>query len=438
MSILLIQSAYPHGGRRQVYLPAGVLNIASRLMAIGKEVRVLDLNLDRLSTIDLDGVELVGFSLIGKPYIPGTLASIQEIRKRYAGPITVGGPAVAEMDSSIFERLFGGGIIQADANGLAQMFPGLPSEYDTNMVAALRALSPERRRSYLTREFGLWLSQGCLMGCAFCDALQKRAERYRSMESLREEVTYICDELVVFGHKTFEAYLSNLDGFQTPKSLDFSVGMIAQIAAERGIGVRLRCLSTLPYFCKAVKKDSKLLARLYKNGLRIVAFGADGGDPRVWEREHKEQNTLEFLKFALEACLASPIQPEMLMVIGFSKDDSLAMSAALTQSLYWAWRGVVVRPYLGKPILKMMNAEEQEKYFDDPRRLYNLDFAALGSSDTHPDPKQRHMVNATYLAVITLLTPFGRNTTFPVMPMQGGRVRRFAAHVVNRLMPVDR
>lgn len=440
MSILLIQIGYPHGGQR-IYLPGGVMNLASRLMAIGQEVQVIDLDLDDLALVALDGVDLIGLSVLGKPYIPGTLRCIATLRARgFTGEIVVGGMGVEEMEPELFRSFFG---TEATSSSCAMefgggTFPNLPSQYEISMVAALKNLPAERRRTYLTREFGLWLSQGCLMNCDFCDAPNRREEKYRDWESLKEEVAYICEELVKFGHRRFEAYLSNLDGFQNPLMLELAIKIIYKIATKHGLEVHLRCLSTLAYFCKATKNNPALLERLSQNGLRIVAFGVDGADPRTWAREHKNHNTLELVKTAMERCLAGGIQPEMLMVIGFRADDGLAMSAAILLSIYWAWRGVVIRPYLGKPILKTMSVEELALYWQKPDRLLNLDYAMLASRETHPDDRQRRLVNLTYLTVIGLLTPFGRNTTFPIIPFQGGRFRRWVAKVINRLMPADR
>ena len=442
MSFLLIQPAEPHRGG-QVYLPGGLLNLAGRLIAADQKVTVIDLNLDRLEryTKVLLESSIVCITVLGKPYIPGTIDLIRQIRATgFEGQILIGGQAVECMLPARFNGFFGSEVTRvcSDEQLNEVLNLDLPNRYKAGMELALAQLHPQRRRRYLTNEFGLWLSNGCSQDCSYCDALNGVPEKYRHLEALKQEVRYVCDELCQFGHDRLEMYLSNLDGFQPPKRLEAAMQAIHKIASAHGLEVRVRCLSTVAFFNKAIRKDGQLLERLRGYGLRIVAFGADGADPRVWARENKRHNTLKGLHTALEDCLDAGIDPEILMVIGFNDDDLQSMRCALREALYWADRGVVIRPYVGKPILKKLDEHDLVPYLDDPTKLLSLDYAGLASRVTHPSRRQRYMVNTTYLLLIGLLTPVGRNTTFPTVPIEGGRVRRSIARTINRFMPFDR
>lgn len=132
------------------------------------------------------------------------------------------------------------------------------------------------------------------------------------------------------------------------------------------------------------------------------------------------------------------------MVMGFPEDGWDALYTSVRYSLRQAWRGAVIRPYLAKVHVPGSGGWEEggatvETYLSNPDLLLHADFAMVGSQETHPDPRQRLMVNAAYLTLIGLLTPFGLCPTRPLLPMQNARglVRRLG-EAVNRLMPFDR
>ena len=441
MNTLLIQPRYPHGGKRQTYMPYGMMNFASRLIAAGVQVQIFDLNLDELNERDVLWADVVSIAVLGTPYIVGAIELVQKLRSGgFTGQILVAGQGVARFNRVAFDQLFSGRAIQAHEEfEFTQIFVvSLPDQEVTSVEGALKMLSPERRASYLSQEFPLYLSQGCRFNCDFCAAAKHRREQYRDLTVLAEEIDYIASELERIGHYKFEAYLSNLDTFQNPDQLENALKVIHERCQRSGIEVRLRCLSTMAMFAHAARKDPGLPGRLRDLGLKIVAFGADGGDERVWARMGKRHNSLETLREAVEAAQQSGLEVEILMVIGFRNDDALAMYRALKLSLDWAKRGCVLRPYLGKPPIDHMGADELKVYVENPELILNLDYAAFGSKNTHPSRLQRWMVNATYLAVIAALTPRGLNTTFPIIPLEGSRARHALAHAINRFMPADR
>src|SRR3989344_2044662 len=299
MKIALVQPRYPHG-KAQIYLPGGLMNLGSRLMHAGLEVDLFDRNLDPLP--DHHKYDVVGFSVLGPPYIPSAIAETRKLRARgFTGRVLVGGEGVARLEQSDFGCWFGTSCtrIANDSDLARELGPNVPSMYETSMRAMLEKLPIKRQRLYLTREFGLFMSQGCKFNCLFCAATKRSPEMYRSLASLEDEMRYVCEMISGAGQKQLECYLSNLDCFQNVHHLEPRLQAIARIAVEHGLAVSIRALATSRCTTEACAKDPDLPRRLRSYGLRIVGFGADGADDEVWKRENKRHNNIGELRLAV-------------------------------------------------------------------------------------------------------------------------------------------
>lgn len=449
-SIALIQPQYPHGGKKQTYLPTGVLNLGSRLMQAGAEVDFIDLNRTEFqaSLEILKSADVIGITVLGPPYIPEAIKTIRKIRQAgLVQPVMVGGQGVSLLkDESNFAKWFDGlGAVQIKtASDLASQCgiapEDIPSEYQVSLVPMLENMPQEELRAYLTTEFPLFLSQGCAFNCAFCAAEKAKKEKYRTGESLEEEVRWICKYLASIGHYELRAYLSNLDGFQTPKEFEEKLTLVKKVCKEYGIVPHLRCLATSRCTFRACQKDSELPMRLHECGLEIVGFGADGADEEVWARQNKTHNSMSELQTAAGAMEKAEITVELLMVIGFQDDNIKTLWRDFKFSLREAWKGRIIRPYLAKsqtpagrwqkddPLVKAMVA--------DPTLLSRLDYAMIGSVQTHPKFFHRMAANGVYLTLIGMLAPFGKCPTRPLVPVPKG-FGRSIAHLINRIMPFD-
>lgn len=223
MHITLFSLPYPHG-RSQTYLPGGLMNLASRLLEAQIETDVVDLNHTPFEDLSVQVMihrsDVLGISVLGPPYIAMAVRLVNALRtKGFTQPILIGGEGIARLPSVHFERLFEifGEVRQirtdkelTDALGLTH----IASTYDTSMAPALGRVPKAMLQHYLTREFSLFLSQGCAFSCRFCAASKGIPERYRSKESLEDEIAFIMRHLARWGHPVLEAYLSNLDAFQ--------------------------------------------------------------------------------------------------------------------------------------------------------------------------------------------------------------------------------
>ncbi len=448
---VLFQPRYPYG-KPTVYLPVGLMNLGSRLLGRVAEILFFDLNFVRIDadeiTPALHKADVIGFSIIGPPYISEVIGDIRALRTMgFHQPILIGGEGVTRMHPQHFLRWFSGlgTVIQIrNDEDIKHAFgiTSLPSAFETSMVPMLERLSETSRRRYLTSEFSLFMSQGCKFGCGFCAAAKEQREMYRTHESLRDEVTYICGYLQTIRHGELRVYLSNLDAFQHPKELEGHLRVISEIADAHAVTLHIRCLATSRCTVEAVRADFSLLGRLRGYGLRTVAFGADGADERSWKRENKSHNQLSELEEARVAMQKAGITVEFLMVIGFQDDDLLALWHDIVYSIRKALQGVILRFYLGKSKTPSgrwpQDDPEVEAFLRDSSLLTRLDYAMVGSPETHPRWRERWMANITYLGLILFLTPLGRNTTFPLLPVPRKGMGKWLVQYVNRLMPFDR
>jgi hypothetical protein len=453
MNIALFNPAYPYG-KPQAYLPGGLANLLSRLLAAGVDGSLTDLNFasftDETVGVRLSACQAIGFSVLGAPYIPAVIGYIRQLRELgYLQPILVGGEGISRVAQADFQAWFGDlpdvRQIRHDLDlqqSLGIRLGSLPAESVTSMVPALELLTLEERTRYFTGELCLQLSRGCAFSCSFCGADRGKKETYRTLDTLEREVDFICSHLQAISHPRLEVYVSNLDAFQTPELLEQSLAVIWQSASRHGITTAIRGLATSKCTFRAVENDPGLLGRLYGYGLRTVAFGADGASEATWKAQNKRHNVMNELLRSILAVRKAGIGVEILMVIGFPGEKLKDMLLNFWFSIGQAFGGAVVRPYLAKEYIPTGNWKDDDPlvlaFRKDPNLLICLDFAALGSRWTHPDPLQRWLSNATYLLIIGLLTPFGRCVTSPLLAVPPGGWGRRAALAVNRMVPFDR
>jgi hypothetical protein len=455
MRIALFQPCYPHG-KSQTYLPGGLMNLGSRLLSSGFEVSLTDLNHDSLESgcvqQELNSANVIGFSVLGPPYIPGVVRNIEQLRSMgYRKPIFVGGEGVARLQCADFTAWFGSanGVVQIkndsdfmEAVGIQIGIKPVTSSFETSMVPMLKRLPRERLTSYLTREFALFMSNGCIFNCNFCAALKGKAEEYRTIESLEDEVDFIASHLASVGHPYFTAYVTNLDMFQNPGQLEERFAAIHRICERHAIVTQLRGLATSKFTVVSCRKDPELPHRLHRLGLQIVGFGADGASEETWRRENKRHNSLSELEEAFRTMKSANILPEMLMVLGFQGSRPREIFADLRLSFRHALRKTVIRPYLAKsrtPSGRWPDNDPQVELFrKEVSLLDRLDYAMLGSRETHPRWQERWLANLAYLTLIGILAPFGLCPTSPLVPVSTHGYRRTIARSINRLMPFDR
>lgn len=450
MKIFLVQPRYPHGWKKpQTYLPAAILNLGSRLLNIGIEVGFADLNQSTLSEHEdaLRLSDLIGFSILGMPYVSDVIAMIQDLRRQgYIQPMLIGGQGIARVEPAHFDRWFKGlGAVQIrndqDIAKACDIDPGqLHSHFDTSMVPMLKRLPDSDLRKYLTSEFALFTSQGCIFSCAFCSAAKGQKEQYRTLATFTEELEFVCGYLERIRHKELRLYLTNLDLFQTPEMLEMYLERIKEVAQLYRLTPRLRGLATSRFTYRAIQADPGLPKRAHECGLEIVAFGADGANEETWRRQNKRHNSLSELESICTSMQAAGITVELFMVMGFPDDTFRNLWPGVKFSLRQAMKGRVIRPYLAKQTPGGNWPEGDpivEKFLARPELLVRLDYSMIGSPHSHPKRGQRLLANLAYLSVIGSLVPFGKCPTTPLIPVPQG-LGRGIAETLNKWMPFDR
>jgi len=426
------------------------MNVGSRLLQCGVEVEFLDLNHQNWEAKRsiLNESDLIGLTALGAPYIPDIIKIVRQMR---AGglqqPVLVGGEGINRLESTHFAKWFEGlnvRQVKSDcdiASACDINSSNFPSAYETSMVPMLERLTTSQLKGYLTKEFALFTSQGCAFNCSFCAAAKAQKEQYRSCESLADELRFICYHLYCFGHHDLNVYITNLDAFQTPDKLEERLVIIRKIADKYGLTPHVRCLATSRCTFHACRKDPDLPKRLRSYGLEVVAFGADGADEETWRQQNKMHNSLSELQMVCQAMKQAKITVELLMVIGFPGSPWIALWHGLKFSIVEAFKGNVIRPYLAKSQTPSGNWPNDnplvQAFLKDPSLLVRLDYAMVGSEQTHPRWLERWAVNATYLTIIALLAPFGRCPTMPLFPTPKG-FGKWLANLVNKWMPFDK
>lgn len=424
-------------GLGHVYMPTALLTVAARLIDAGIDVRIHDENINPRNI----NSRYVGISLLGSPYIPEVIRLQEQILEETGEEITflLGGQRVVSgLTEQQFRRLFGGSSIDGNKDeNLARVLginpARLKSAEQISLVPAYRTIQDSVMKEYLSREFGMYVSQGCKFDCDFCGAvrtirdpvtgeLKKAIETYRNSDAIRLDLEFLVDKSKSFGLSSLSIYVSNLDVFQTPKSLEEFAGTLTDIKRKNtGFDIKLRGLSTVDSYLATRKHKPRTIEKLVEAGFNTVGFGVDGWG--IWKKVHKAINTEEkCLDAIISAREDFGLTPEVLMVFGHAGvDTEESLRGAYEITLYLVDKyGAIPRPHVAKSFIpgnkgwsEPENAESIEKLIQHPESFQALDFTALASKLTHPDDKMRELANEYFLKMCAI----HGNTTQYVLPI---------------------
>lgn len=448
--VVLVDIRYPYG-KSKVYMSGSLVAVAAQLMASGIQVDIVDLNIDRLEDARVKSLfskaQVIGLSIIGSPHFPQAIEMCQYLAENYHhAKVVVGGQSVRHLDSSEFRRIFGKRAIHVTSpEDSATVFGVLQSAFEVSFQSVWERMGNERLKRYLSEEFTLVVSQGCLYDCGFCGADKGVPEKHRNLTLFEQDMSYLLAKAKYFGFTELQAYASPLDFFQNPETVAEYMKVIAKIFEESGVKFRMRALCCLITFLKAARTLPDFAALVHGSGLWCVGFGVDGADEEMWKQQNKMQNHTSDVAACLNLCQELGLCTEVLMVMGYPKDTINKLWKTVRSSLAYAryWPLVMLRPYLAKTLIPGNQGWEIypaviEKLIQNPQRFYNLDFCTLASTLTHPRHIQRWLANISYLTVIVALTPFGRCCTSPLLPQGQGGLYGKLAKLINRYMPFDR
>ncbi len=455
MKIDLVQPRHnyaPAEGLGHIYMPTSLLTVGARLLDAGVEVTFHDENIKPLEASS----DYVGFNLLGAPYIPEVLKSQQKIKEEYGGKtFLLGGQVVSGLSPSQLERLFGSSTYNGnDDSTLARVLGiderALVSPEKTSLIPAYERLSDDAMREYLSREFSLYVSQGCKFSCDFCAAVRtykdpmtgqttKVKESYRNRGIIQADLDYLVGKAKSFGLDELQLYMSNLDVFQTPSSLlQFAYAVQEVKQSNPSFKIRLRGLATVDSFLRARENSRKSIEELVNAGFTTVGFGIDGWTKEVWAAVKKGHNTEEKCLEAIRSTREDfDMTPEILMVFGHptaDTEESLGAAYQVTRMVVNAY-GAVPRPHISKDFIPGNNGWNSPKHssaveslLKHPEAFQSLDFTALPSPLTHPNGKVRELATKYFLKMCEL----PGNTTQYVKPItpylrieEADEIRRF-------------
>ncbi|PIZ44261.1 hypothetical protein COY32_06770 [candidate division WWE3 bacterium CG_4_10_14_0_2_um_filter_41_14] len=421
-----------------IYLPTSLHTAGARLAHAGVDVRVQDENLRPLEINSSN----VGVNLLGAPYIPEVIKLQKRIQATTRDDLQfiLGGQVMNGISRAQQAQLFGPKSVNGNHDTeLAQVFGlspnALPKPESTSLIPVYEQISDEDMQEYLSREFSLYVSQGCKFACDFCAAVRtfrepatgqitRAKEVYRDLEILEKDLGYLIQRAIGLGLNKLDIYMSNLDVFQSPDQLlDFARVCKGLKQQYPNFQLNLRGLATVDSFLRAKDTKRESIEELAEAGFHTVGFGVDGMTPQVWKAVKKGHNTEEKCIEAIRSAREDfGLSPELLMVFGHYGVDtaeSLQAAYAFTQDMVELYRAVP-RPHVSKSFipgnegwLRPENADAVKLLIENPEAFQSLDFTALPSTLTHPDSEIRELAAKYYLKICSI----PGNTTQHVKPI---------------------
>ncbi len=421
-----------------IYMPTSLLTEGARLLASGIDIEMHDENIKSRVV----SCEHVGVNLLGSPYIPEVIRLQSTIDKEVGKDVVylLGGQVVSGLTRSQFRKLFGDNARNGNDDKTLALSLGISAAKllapeRTSLILAYEKIPDEIMREYLSREFSLYVSQGCKFACDFCAAvrtfrdpatgvIQRVKEMYRDPQIIERDLGYLVQRAKRLGITELKIYMSNLDVFQTPTELlRFALAVQHVKSNNLGFIIRLRGLATAESFLKTRSQFPQAIEKLVEAGFHTVGFGVDGMTPHVWRAIGKGMNTEEKCLDAICSCKQDfGITPEILMVFGHSSidtEETLRLAYEFTLDMVDNY-GAVPRPHVAKSFIPCNNGwtdPANEKavsvLMEHPTAFQALDFTALASELTHPDEKLRELVNEHYVKICSI----PGNTTQYVKPI---------------------
>ncbi len=435
----LIQPRHSYASKEglgHIYMPTSLLTVAARLLHSGIDVNLYDENI-RPRQISSN---IVGINLLGSPYIPIAREIIEEVNKKSGDKISylLGGQVISGISLEQFTKLFGDSAHNGNDDGtLARILEidskSLIKNEQTSLTPAYELISDSDMREYLSREFGLYISQGCKFACDFCAAVRttkdpitnetrKVIESYRDIDVIKKDIEYLVRRAKRLGINELNLYMSNLDVFQTPNKLTEFASAIKDIKKNSPeFNINLRGLATVSSFVDIQETNRKTIEELVSAGFHTVGFGVDGWG--IWKEVHKGHNTEQKCEEAVRSAKEDfGITPEALMVFGHvGADREETLRRAYEKTLEWVEKyHAVPRPHVSKSFIPgnsgwidPKNAQAVETLMQHPEAFQALDFTALPSRLTHPDANIRRQATEYFLKICAI----PGNTTLHVLPI---------------------
>lgn len=451
----LFRCQYPYG-KSQLWLPMDLHKVAARLEAAEISADVIDLNLEQMPE-NIDSYDRIGIGVVGAPYVPVSRQVAKEVEKRTGKKPIIGGPGVEHLAPDEFTAIYGDAVQVTDDSTFGSAFgiDTIPPVYDTTISWRIQAMDRKELKRYLESEFSFFVSQGCRHACNFCAAVRSRkgakvTEQFSHV--VGEDLSALCEAAQSLDVRRLTMYLTSLDLFQNPGRFREVLREFSRAKQKYDTDFHLRGLSRIDSFLEAVKEKPEFYDLIPRSGLKTIGFGVDGTTEKVWRSQHKGNKSLSDADKAFELCKKLGVTPEALMVMGFHDqagnpvDTPYSLNKNVDYSLDRAERyGAVIRPHVAKDMVPGNDgwhnpawSVQHDRLLKYPQLFRNLDFVALASDITHPDPEFRQYVNRAYIEIVRRLAPHNLCATSPLLPYTGDRYADMQADMFNMLVPFDR
>lgn len=404
-------------------LPSATVSVAARLKAAGVQVRLTDENLHPFKPRESG---LVGCNLPGAPSIP-VLKSFQERNEVYNLKWVLGGQVVDGLTSDQFSLCFGDSAFSS--RSISQLLgidaAAIPPAENVSLVSGFQLIPDTDMKTYLSREFPLHISQGCAYRCTHCSADRGQEERYRDIEHIRTDLTYLRAKADNLGVKSpLHVFMSNLDVFQNPAQLENFAGMVLETFPKRP-AFKFRGLATFASFLKMADLHPDVLSQMIRAGFHNVGFGVDGYGNNVWRSTRKPIRSEASCLRAFDLCKTFGIQAEALMVTGHAGLDTQESLESAYRFLEFLARekGARPTPYVSTPCIPGSEGWKDPKYtgvvntvLEKPWTFQALEFAGRANPLKGHSTDTAEAVNACFEKMCAL----PGSTTQPLATIHAG------------------
>jgi len=342
--------------------PTGLGYLAQSLLEAGIKYAVEDMRVrGRLSAlrrkIRAFQPDLIGVSLVSLEY-KRSYELIRHIKEYYPrASIVVGGPHVSALRESVLEecRDIDLGVIGEAERALVALCKGdSPLEEISGLLYrrdGAVASGPERElimdldsipfpryihfdfKRY-TKDIPLITSRGCPYRCIFCPH-SIMASKFRARSAAN-----VADEMEYWYARGIRQFVVDDDNFTLLKERVYN---ICDEIERRGLkDLFISCANGI----RADRVDRDLLARMKEVGVRMVGFGADGGNNRVLLDIVHKGETIETIEQAIQDAIDVGLEVKLFIIVGHPGETL----SDIKDSFALAQRYPIILLHLNNPI----------------------------------------------------------------------------------------
>jgi len=377
---------------------------------------------------DLGNYDSIGINVMGAQNIAPAYELYYSLIDIGISPdkIYFGGQGVEDLETTEFDTIF------SNANLVRRRELVGSNYWNVSIRDQLEKFPLDDLRTYLGNELTLLFSQGCMFSCNFCGAETGKKETfYDTEDNLR---TYL-DKAKELGIESLDAYVTSLDFFQQAlnggdiRKLKKQLQSIVNLQEEYGINLRLRALTRADSYILA-SKDDELVDLVKKAGFYQFGFGADGAaNVKLLQAMKKGTADLESkLLESFDHAEKNGFTPEILYVFGIEEDteETLEETRELCEGLLNSFSSSIYRGFPAKNFIPgnrnwkrtdWKNSDAYQKLLDNPRLFADLGFEALANNVSHPNEKERKLVNRFAVEMSYVAHQLGRVQSFLTVPI---------------------